>query len=161
MKEWIAPLLGLSAVVSLAQAAEPLSNDTELARVEVARSLAEMGAAANAHDVERHMAFYARDPSVTLIVNGESISGWHAIRDRQREWWKNGKADIAYEIKGQPQFLVLAPDVILTTLLMTRRARVNEGPTESDLAVSSIWKKLADGWRVVYSHESMSNIPAR
>ena len=71
MKRWIALLSALSVAAGIGRASEPAPNAEEQAKTEVARSLAEMGAAANAHDVERHMAFYARDSSVTLIVNGE------------------------------------------------------------------------------------------
>ena len=54
-------------------------------RAEVASSLADMGAAANAHDVDRHVSFYANDPSTILIFDGEAILGWDAIREKQRE----------------------------------------------------------------------------
>ncbi len=43
-------------------------------RAEVAEAL--MGDAANAHDVERHLGYYARTPNVTLIVDGEPLVGW-------------------------------------------------------------------------------------
>ena len=161
MKWWIALLSALSVPAGIGRASEPAPNAEEQAKTEVARSLAEMGAAANAHDVERHVAFYARDSFVTLIVNGEPITGWEAIRDRQREWWKNGKTDVVYEVNGRPQFLVLAPDVMLTTLFMIRRRHVDGGVSDIGLAVSAIWKKRPEGWRVIYSHESMSRVPAR
>ena len=49
-------------------------------------------------------AFYAHDPAVILIFNGEQITGWEAISDKQREWWKNGKTDVVYTMKGEPRF---------------------------------------------------------
>jgi hypothetical protein len=58
-----------------------------------------MGAAANAHDVERHVGFYAHNPSVTFIFNGKAIVGWAAIRDSQRKVWRNGKSDVIYAVK--------------------------------------------------------------
>jgi len=70
---------------------------------EVAPLLAQMGAAANAHDVERHVGFYAQDPAVTFIFNGNAIVGWTAIRDNQREVWRNGKSDVVYTMQGKPQ----------------------------------------------------------
>ena len=42
-------------------------------------------AAANAHDVERHVGFYAHDSEVTLIFNGVPIVGWDAIRGEVSE----------------------------------------------------------------------------
>ena len=42
-----------------------------------------MGAAANAHDVERHVGFYAHDSSVIFIFNGQATIGCDAIRENQ------------------------------------------------------------------------------
>ena len=76
-----------------------------------------MGAAANAHDVKRHVGFYAHDPSVMLIFDGESIVGWDAIFDKQREWWQNGKTDVVYTMRGKPDFRVPGPGVVVTNPL--------------------------------------------
>jgi hypothetical protein len=63
-------------------------------RAEVAAALKGMGDSANAHDVERHVGYYAHIPNVTLIVDGEPLVGWDTIRDKQKEWWNNGKTDV-------------------------------------------------------------------
>jgi uncharacterized protein (TIGR02246 family) len=129
--------------------------DAETARSEVAPLLAEMGAAANAHDVERHVGFYAHDASVMLIFNGEAITGWEAIRDKQREWWQNGKTDVVYTLQGKPDFRVPGPGVVVTTLFMKSRRTMPDGATkEGEFAVSAVWQKRPEGWRVIYSHES-------
>ncbi len=59
-------------------------------RAEVAAALKGMAEAANAHDADGHVGFYAHDPQVTLIVDGEPMVGLDALRDKQREWWYNG-----------------------------------------------------------------------
>jgi ketosteroid isomerase-like protein len=97
------------------------------ARAEVAPLLAEMGAAANAHDVERHVGLYAHDPSVTLIYNGQAIVGWEAIRDEQAQWWKNGKTDVVYTMQGPPEIRVAGPDLVITTIYMTSRRTMPGG----------------------------------
>jgi hypothetical protein len=51
-----------------------------------------MGAAANAHDVERHVGFYAHDSSVISIFNGQATIGWDAIRENQDRIWRSGKS---------------------------------------------------------------------
>jgi uncharacterized protein (TIGR02246 family) len=136
----------------------PADFDAETARSEVAPLLAEMGAAANAHDVERHVGFYAHDPSVLLIFNGEAITGWEAIRDKQREWWQGGKTDVVYNMQGKPDFRVLGPGVVVTTIFMKSRRTLPGGATkEGDFAVSSLWQKRPEGWRVIYSHESTTH----
>jgi ketosteroid isomerase-like protein len=141
--------------LSVAAAADPV---LETARSEVAPLLAEMAAAANAHDVERHVGFYAHDPSVILIFNGEAIAGWEAIRDKQREWWQNGKTDVVYTMQGKPDFRAPGPGVVVSTIFMkSRRTMPGGGTKEGDFTVTAIWQKRAEGWRVIYSHESTTH----
>jgi uncharacterized protein (TIGR02246 family) len=124
----------------------------------VAAALANMGAAANAHDVDRHVAFYAHDESTMLIFNGEQITGWDTIRAKQREWWSNGTTDVVYTVQGKPEIRVLKPDLAVTTLLMTsRRTGLDGALKEGRFAVSAIWQRRAEGWRVIYSHESTAH----
>jgi ketosteroid isomerase-like protein len=128
------------------------------ARAEVAPLLAAMGAAANRHDVEGHVGFYAHDPAVTLIFDGTPLVGWETIRDKQREWWKDGNTDVVYTILGRPDFQVPAPSVVISTLLMKSRRTLPNGETkEGGFAVSSVWQKRPEGWRVIYSHESTTH----
>jgi ketosteroid isomerase-like protein len=158
MKHLLA-LVAATAAFSCAVAAPPPSapSNSDSASAEVAPLLAQMGAAANAHDVERHVGFYAHDPSVILIFNGEEIVGWEAIRDKQREWWKNGKTDVVYTLLGRPDSRVPAPGLVLTTFFMKSRRTMPSGEvSEGRFAVSSLWQKRPEGWRVIYSHESTS-----
>ena len=134
------------------------ANSAARARAEVAPLLAEMGAAANRHDVEGHVGFYAHDPAVTLIFNGTPLVGWENIRDKQREWWKDGNTDVVYIVMGKPDFQVPAPSVVVSTLLMKSRRTLPNGETkEGEFAVSSVWQKRPEGWRVIYSHESTTH----
>jgi len=124
-------------------------------RAEVAAALKGMGDAANAHDVERHVGYYAHIPRVTLIADGEPLIGWETIRDKQQEWWNNGKTDVVYEIQAPPDVVELAPTVVVTTLLMkAHRTTASGAVKEGRFAVTSIWQKRPEGWKVVYSHES-------
>jgi uncharacterized protein (TIGR02246 family) len=128
------------------------------ARAEVAAALKGMGEAANAHDVERHVGYYAHIPEVTLIVDGEPLIGWDTIRDKQAQWWNNGKTDVVYEIEAAPEVRELAPDVVVTTLLMRAHRTLPNGEVKQGrFAVSAIWQKRPEGWRVVYSHESSTH----
>src|SRR5579863_6774820 len=94
------------------------ATNSSIASSEVAPLLAEMGAAANAHDVERHVGFYAHDGSVVFIFNGQPTIGWEAIRDKQREVWKNGTSDVVYTMQGKPAFLEPAPGLVVTTIFL-------------------------------------------
>jgi ketosteroid isomerase-like protein len=143
----------LIAAATLTQAATSSNPENEVASL-----LAQMGAAANAHDVERHVGFYAHDPTVTFIFNGKAIIGWAAIRDNQREVWRNGTSDVVYTMRGVPQFSTLSANVVITTIFLHSRRTTPEGGTrESEFAISSVWQKRPEGWRVVYAHESTTH----
>jgi hypothetical protein len=112
----ISRVLILLALAAVSQAQPSVdARSAERARAEVAPLLAQMGAAANRHDVEGHVGFYARDPAVTLIVDGTPLIGWETIREKQREWWKNGDTDVVYTVLGKPDFQVPAPNVVIST----------------------------------------------
>ncbi len=146
------------AAAAPAWGAEPPADSAAAARAEVAPLLAEMGAAANAHDVLRHVGFYAHDPAVTLIFNGQAIVGWDAIRDKQAEWWKNGETDVVYTMQGAPDIRVAGPGLVITTIYMkSKRTMPNGEVGESSFAASALWQKRAEGWRVIYAHESTAH----
>lgn len=151
--------LVIALLLSIAGSEVAWATDTaanpDAASAEVAPLLAEMGAAANAHNVERHVGFYAHDASVVFIFNGEPTIGWEAIREKQSEVWKDGNSDVVYTMQGKPTFLVPAPGLVLTTIyLKSRRTMPNGQIADGEFAVSSLWQKRPEGWRVIYSHES-------
>jgi ketosteroid isomerase-like protein len=117
-----------------------------------------MGAAANAHDVDRHLGFYAHNDSVIFIFNGEPTIGWEAIRNKQREVWRNGASDVVYTMQGKPTFLVPASGLVVTTIFLKSCRTTPEGQiTDGEFAVSSLWQRRPEGWRVIYSHESTTH----
>ena len=154
MKYQVAALL-FSIVGSQSVWAADAATHSNAASAEVAPLLAEMGAAANAHDVERHVGFYAHDASVVFIFNGEPTIGWEAIREKQREVWRNGTSDVVYTMQGKPTFLEPAPGLVVTTIFLRSRRTMPDGQiSDGEFAVSSLWQKRPEGWRVIYSHES-------
>jgi uncharacterized protein (TIGR02246 family) len=156
MRSWL-PLASLALIGTLAIPAVDAATAGD-PRAEVAAALKGMGDAANAHDVERHVGYYAHIPEVTLIFDGQQLVGWETIRDKQREWWNDGKTDVVYQLDGPPEVRVLAPNVVVTTLLMkAHRTLANGQAHDGHFAVSSIWQKRNEGWRVVYSHESTTH----
>ncbi len=154
--------LCISVAVNPAFAADPApatgKGPLTAALTAVSASLHDMAAAANAHDVDRHVGFYAHDSAVTLIFNGEPIVGWQAIYDKQREWWRDGKTDVVYTLQGAPDIRVFTPTLALSTILMQSRRTLASGEvSQGRLAVSALWQKRTEGWRVIYSHESSSH----
>jgi uncharacterized protein (TIGR02246 family) len=117
--------------------------------------LDELQAAAGAHDTDRFMAFYARRADLVAVFNGEEIHGWDDLHAQQLKWWKNGKSDVVYTQRAAPEFTVLGPDAAVVTLLLdSTRTGADGTASKNSFAISMVWKKLAEGWRIVYSHES-------
>jgi hypothetical protein len=153
--KYLALLLLLSIVGAHSMSSADGLTSAESARAEVAPLLAEMGEAANAHDVKRHVGFYAHDPSVMLIFDGESIVGWDAIFDKQREWWQDGKTDVVYTMQGKPDFRMPAPARRAgeSSILTNRRLIKSPAVGESRKVRPGLWRlrvrggHLSGGWR--------------
>jgi ketosteroid isomerase-like protein len=128
---------------------------TEAFREAVTPLLAELEASANAHDTDRHMAAYAKDPALTFVFNGELIRGWDALREQQRKWWDDGKATGSYTYLDGGIVESLTGDLGMTTFLITARKAAPGGEViERTLAYSALWRRRNDGWRIIYAHES-------
>ena len=117
--------------------------------------LAELEASANAHDTDRHMASYARQSSLTFAFNGELVRGWDRLRELQRQWWSDGNVKGSYTYVDSPIFEILGDDAGLTTFLIAARKDAGDGSVvEKTLAYSALWRKLPEGWRITFAHES-------
>jgi ketosteroid isomerase-like protein len=117
--------------------------------------LNEQFVAANAHDTDRFLATYDHSPELIFIANGQLIRGWDNLHDQQIKWWKNGKSDVVYVQRSQPEITSLDAQTLLVTQQMTSHRTSPDGkPTDSTFIVSTIWRKLRAGWRVTYGHES-------
>jgi ketosteroid isomerase-like protein len=127
----------------------------EAFRSAVTPLLAELEASANAHDTDRHMAAYAQDPSLIFVFNGEIVHGWHTLRELQRKWWNDGRVKGTYTYLDNPIFEALGDDVGLTTFLIAARKEIDDGSVvEKTLAYSALWRRLNEGWRITFAHES-------
>jgi hypothetical protein len=73
----------------------------------------------------------------------------------QREVWKNGKSDVVYTMQGKPSIIEPAAGLVVATIFMkSRRTMPNGQISEGAFAISSLWQKRPEGWRVICSHES-------
>lgn len=117
--------------------------------------LAELEASANAHDTDRHMAAYARDSSLIFVFNGRIVRGWDQLREMQRRWWNDGRVKGSYTRLGSPIYEALGDDAGLTTFLIAARNEAIDGSVvERTLAYSALWRRLQEGWRITFAHES-------
>lgn len=120
----------------------------------------DMQRAANMHDTDRFMAPFVRSPDLVFAANGKIIHGWDALHAQQLKWWRNGKSDAHYAQDGRPEFMALGPDAEVLTASFTSRRTGPEGKTSTGrFVVSYVWKKLPQGWRIVYGHESWVRPP--
>lgn len=138
-----------------AAAAAQSADDLASARAEITPLFAEMQAAANAHDTDRHLSFYAREPSLLFIINDQRIIGWEALRDKQRQWWNDGRTDVIYTQVGQPEYRMPGPGLVMLTHFLTSHRSLPSGEMRvTGFGISALWQKRSEGWRIIYAHES-------
>ncbi len=148
-------LLFMTAFISQAQTE---SDSLLKARAEILPLFKAMEAAANAHNAEKHLSFYAKVPSPLFVFNDHEIKGWNALLKQQRKWWHNGNSDVKYKLIGKPDFRMFAPGLVMVTFFLTSHRTLSGGHTgNSKFGISDLWQKQPEGWRIVYAHESMVN----
>jgi len=119
--------------------------------------LAELNAAANARDTDRFMALYLHQPALLFLFNGMEIHGWDDLRAQQMKWWSGGKSDVLYTDRTAPEFTALSPDAVIVTEMKESTRTLPDGTTsKNEFAVSMVWQKLPEGWKIVYGHESFA-----
>ncbi len=152
MRKWSGTILGVMLVMTACttgtrstrpadgRAAESLAE----ARSEIAPLFERMQATAN-----------ARDSTLLFVINDQAIRGFTALHEQQTRWWRGGKSDVVYRVDGEPIYRMLAPGLVVQTYFLSSHRTMDDGTTrDGRIAVSAIWQKLADGWRIVYAHES-------
>ena len=134
-----------------------MSSDSSAFHQNIRPMLAEMEASANAHDTDRHLAAYWRDPALVFVFNGEITRGWDALHAKQSQWWSGGVSTTTYAYVGEPVINMLRDDLGLTTVLIASRSSGQDAlAPQRQLAFTALWKKQPEGWRIVWAHESTS-----
>ena len=111
--------------------------------------------AANAHDTDRFLETFVHDSTLVQVFNGEVTVGYPAVRALQLRWWDNGHSDVVYRRAASPGFLVLSPvAVVVTEPLAAERTGADGQVARRTIAVTMVWQKRDEGWRVAYQHES-------
>jgi hypothetical protein len=140
MKTWLTFLLLLATATATVFAAES-ANDLAAARAEIAPLFVDMQAAANAHDTDRHLSFFAREQSLLFIINDQRILGWEALRDKQRQWWNDGKTDVIYTQVGEPDYRMPGPGLVMVTHFLTSRRTLPAGEARvTAFGISALWQ---------------------
>ena len=151
------------AAIGFAGAAAPAATQSLRAqlRAEIMPSFEAMETAANVHDADAHVAFFAKDPTIIFVAGDRRIVGWQAILDQQRKWWPEGRIKAggapAYKLIAGPDFIVLDRNAALLSFILDA-PKTNPDGTRVDrtLGVSQLWQRRPEGWRVIYAHESVT-----
>ena len=147
----LAALVLGSAAAARAQSAPPPEQ-------QIAPLLDSQLVAANAHDTDRFLETFVHDSTLVQVFNGEVTVGYPAVRALQLRWWNNGHSDVAYSRAAPPSFLVLSPvAVVVTEPLTAERTGADGQVARRTIAVTMVWQKRDEGWRVAYQHESTAH----
>ena len=117
--------------------------------------LQEQMVAANAHDTDSFLAPFLHDASLIFVIDGEVIHGFDNLHVQQLKWWNGGKGGATYTEQAPPDFVSLSSKAVLVTQQLASHRTMPDGkPSEGKLVVTTIWRRLPAGWRVIYCHES-------
>jgi uncharacterized protein (TIGR02246 family) len=145
----------LSAALPLeGQQISPTARPSDVAVTDTIRRLmAELDQAASALDVNRFMSHFVRDSSLVYAVAGTTRRGWTEVERSHRESWTR-IAEASFRL-GDLAVTVLAPDAAVVTGVGEARMTLKDGRTRAGpFAVTAIWRRTPEGWRVLQMHES-------
>jgi ketosteroid isomerase-like protein len=160
MKRMLNILAVVCLLVPTLSSAQTSSETTQSVEKQIEPLLVQMLAAANAHDTDRFMAAYLRQPSFIFVFNGTIINGWEAAHAQQLKWWNNGKSDVVYKYSSPPAVTVLGPDAaVITQPISATRTQPDGRKSTGEIVATTVWQKFPQGWRGVQVHESMAVPP--
>lgn len=131
----------------------PYAAQAETGPVEVRRAIAGMNVAASRLDADAFMVWYWNSPSLVITFDGKVMRGWQNILAAQRGWWSDKKSGVRFTEAHEPEIASQGSDVITTIQWMN--VADPKSPSPSKLVITSVWRKRAEGWRIVLAHESL------
>jgi ketosteroid isomerase-like protein len=124
-------------------------------QAEIQQQLQQMMQAANDHDTEQFMSHDLRSPSLVVYFETEAVHGWQAVHDQQLRSWDSGRSTGVYRLRSAPGITVVGTDLATSSQALAVTETLPDGRTRSaNLVVTSVWKKLPVGWRIVQENES-------
>lgn len=120
---------------------------------QVRASIVTMNKAAEKLDADGFMRSYWQSPNLTITFDGETMRGWTKILGEQRKWWSDKQARITFAEQRAPEVVDQGDGVVTSIQWMAVTSATGKKP--SQLVITSVWKKLPDGWRVVLAHETL------
>ena len=148
-------ILWTAALLALGAGGRARAQSAPSAEAQIAPLLDSQVVAANAHDTDRFLRTFVHDSTLVQVFNGEVTVGYPAVRALQLRWWQNGRSDVVYRRAAPPSFLVLDSGAVVVTQPLTAERTAADGRVaRRTIAVTMVWQKRDEGWRVAYQHES-------
>lgn len=120
---------------------------------QVRSAIVEMNRAAAKSDADEFMRHYWRSDDLAITFDGETMRGWQRILQEQRKWWADKRAGTTFGEQRAPEIVVQGSGVATTIQWMSVSSARSEKPAQ--LVITSVWKKLPEGWRIVLAHETL------
>ena len=143
----------LALLLTAPAAVHAVAPQSQSAETDVRAALLEMHAAAANLDADRFMAWYWNSPSLVITFDDQTMQGWQDILSQQQEWWSDKSSGVQYAEERPAMVMVQSADVVTTVQWMALKDR--QGAVLTRLVVTSVWKKLPEGWRIVLAHETL------
>ena len=135
--------------------AAPLEKEQDRVRI-VAQIRSILGAqqdAWNRGDIDAFMHGYARSASTVFVSEDEARRGWETVRDRYRVKYSD-RTKMGTLTFSEIEVTTLSPDAAVV-LGRWRLKRTNDEPHGR---FTLIFKRLAEGWRIVHDHTSAAPV---
>ena len=117
-------------------------------------AMTKMYQAADDGDADRFMDWYAHSPALIVTFDGQSMRGWQPNLEQQRRWWSNKPPSVVYTDEHQPEITLQSPDVA-TSLQWLLVGDPHSAGKPRRLVITSVRKKLPEGWRIIVAHKSL------
>jgi beta-aspartyl-peptidase (threonine type) len=105
----------------------------------------------NRGDLDGFMAGYWKSPDLVFFSNGTETRGWQETLDRYRARYQGEGRQMGALDFPQLDLLPLGPDAVLARGRW--RLKTTDGKESSGMT-SVIFRRLAEGWRIVHDHSS-------
>jgi hypothetical protein len=109
----------------------------------------------NAHDIDGHLEAYWKSPELLVVIDSEQFNGWQQLRDS----YVNGYPDrdsMGFLQPKRIQIKLLKPDFALA---LTWWSAYFPSSKRTVLGTSTMnLQKFDDGWKIVASHTSISEM---
>lgn len=120
---------------------------------QVRSAIAGMNRAAEKLDADEFMRGYWQSPDLAITFDGETMRGWSTILGEQRKWWSDKQAGTTFAEQRPPEVIAQDGNIVTSIQWMSVTNAANKKP--SRLVITSVWRRLPEGWRIVLAHETL------